>query len=126
MNQKTDTEGGNTFATTLAQLGKGDSLAELSAKLGDTVAAVRATGKKGKLTYTLAIEPVPGTDGAQVVLRDKVKMEKPEPERKSSLFFTTDAGGLSRRDPNQRDWIDEAAALPGGVQPAKANLAAAT
>lgn len=105
----------NSFATMLAQLGRGDSLAELSAKVTELVAAVRHTGKKAKMTYTLVIEPVAGTDGTQVIVRDKLKPEKPEPDRKTSLFFTTEAGGLSRRDPQQRDWIDDAQANGGAA-----------
>ncbi len=94
----------NSFATTLAQLGKGNTLAELSTELNRTVRAVRDTGKRGKLVYTLVIEPVDGTDGAQVVLTDKIKCDTPSPDRKSSLFFTTDTGDLTRRDPNQAEF----------------------
>lgn len=98
-------EAGNLFATTLAQLDKGNSLAELSAAIVKIVAAVRATGKKGTLKYTLTIQPVPNTDGAQVICVDKVDPDVPEPDRRATLFFTGEDGTLSRRDPNQRDWI---------------------
>lgn len=104
-------ESANAFAITLAQLGKGNNLAELSSELNRLVRAVRATGKKGKLAYTLHVVPVDGTDGAQVVLTDEIKLNTPSPDRKSSLFFTTDDGQLTRRDPNQRDWIEEQEAL---------------
>lgn len=123
----------NTFATTLAQLGKGNNLAELSSELNRTVMAVRSTGKKGKITYTLCIDPVPGTDGAQVVLTDKIKCETPSPDRKSSLFFTTEEGALTRRDPNQMDWIDQAkegggkaVTVAGGAVVTREDLKAAT
>lgn len=94
----------NAFATTLAALGKGNNLAELSSELNRLVRAVRDTGKKGKLVYTLNLDPVEGTDGAQVVASDAIKCVSPSPDRKSTLFFTTDDGELTRRDPNQTEF----------------------
>ena len=65
------------------------------------------------------IEPVSGTDGTQVVLTDTIQCVTPSPDRKSSLFFTTEDGGLTRRDPNQRDWVEEQETLArkAGEQP---------
>lgn len=96
----------NTFARTLAELGKGNSLAELSASITEIVQAVRATGKEGKLVYTIRIKPV-SSDGGQVVVSDKIDPDVPKPDRKTTLFFTTEDGDLSRRDPNQTDWLEE-------------------
>jgi len=98
---------GNVFAMTLASIDKGAALAELSASLTEVVQAVRATGKRGELAYKLVIQPVPNTDGAQVICADELKVKIPKPDRKATLFFTTEEGGLSRKDPHQRDWIDE-------------------
>jgi lambda repressor-like predicted transcriptional regulator len=109
-----DTEPANTFATTLAQLGKGSSLAELSTKLTEAVAAARNTHKKAELKYKLIIAPVKGTEGTQVIVTDDVAVKLPSIDRKPTLFFTDEDGTLSRKDPNQRDWIDEAEAQQGG------------
>jgi hypothetical protein len=105
-----DTAPVNTFATTLAQLGKGASLAELSAELTKVVAAVRTTHKGAELKYKIKITPVKGTEGTQVIVTDDVSVKMPSSDRKPTLFFTADDGSLSRKDPNQRDWIDDAEA----------------
>jgi hypothetical protein len=104
----------NTFATTLAQLGKGASLAELSAELTKVVTAVRTTHKAAELKYKIKIVPVKGTDGTQVIVTDDVSVKMPSNDRKPTLFFTDEDGSLSRKDPNQRDWLDEAEANAGG------------
>jgi len=110
----------NAFATTLAQLDKGSTLAELSAALTDLVAACRATGKKGALKYRLVIKPLPNTDGAQVMCVDEVRAEIPTADRRATLFFTTEEGRLTRKDPNQRDWLEEQAEAERRAQEAAA------
>ena len=88
----------NMFLNTLQEFRNGESIAELSENLQSLVAAVRETGKKGTLTYTVKISP----QGDAVVLTDDIKLKAPELPRDASIFFATEEGVLQRDNPNQR------------------------
>src|SRR3990167_1069973 len=47
----------NPFVQMLAQLRDGAFITECTEKIGDTIAAVKRTGQKGRLTLTLTVEP---------------------------------------------------------------------
>lgn len=94
----------NHFGLILGQIRKGRSLSELSEALRDLVQAVRDTGKKGKLVYTVAVEPAAKTDGRVLMVSDDVALKAPESARDASLFFSTDEGRLSRKDPDQEEF----------------------
>lgn len=97
----------NDFSIILSQHDRGASLTELSSTLRDLVIAVRTTGKKGKIKYTLEVLPVKNTEGKRVELCDDIVVSLPKPSRRPSNFFTTEDGRLVRKDPDQVDWIDE-------------------
>jgi hypothetical protein len=103
MNEKHPSNG---FNTVLAEVRRGEVLDELSQALKQTVAAVRATGKKGKLTLELAISPVTkgeiGESIATYITAD-VQTKLPRPDKKASIFFTTSDDHLQRTDPNQKE-----------------------
>lgn len=71
---------------------------ELSEMLAETVAAVTEHGKVGTVTLTLKIKPA-GDQMVQVF--DELKCKAPEGEKPPSIFYTDDAGNVSRTDPRQ-------------------------
>lgn len=103
----TEVQPGDSFVEVARQIDRGRKLTDLDRGIRDLVEAVKETGKKGKLTYTLEILPVPKTGGEQVVLVDDVVVKPPKPEPKVALFFTTDEGRLSRNDPRQMEFQAE-------------------
>ena len=101
---RTDTAQGD-FIETLRTVNKGQSPFELSQALDKLVAAVKKTGKAGKLVYTLSVAPAANTDG-QVGVSDDIDIKLPKPSRFQSIFFATDSGKLTREDPNQMELPD--------------------
>lgn len=88
------------FADALREINAGRSHDELSLALRDLTAAVKETGRKGTLTYTVAIAPMKGNpDVLQVT--DRIVAKVPESDRKASIFFADAAGNLTRTDPQQ-------------------------
>jgi len=87
----------------LPVLSKGEVLATINQKLGDVVGAAKATQKKGSVTVTITVDP----SGGQATVGAEVKSKVPEHTIPSSIFFTTDNGGLLRRNPNQPELFGE-------------------
>jgi hypothetical protein len=85
----------------LKDIREGALLTELPQQLGELVAAVRATGKGGRLTLTLNIKPLSANRGNQVLITDEVRCAMPEPDRETTVLFITDENELTRRDPRQ-------------------------
>lgn len=101
--QTTTAEGAEeppSFAAFLTSTNKGRTEVELSRQLQKLVAAVQETGKPGRLTLAIEIKPQANTDGV-VTVTDRVTVKAPELARPASIFFITDAAGLSRTDPRQ-------------------------
>jgi hypothetical protein len=90
----------NAFTRLLSEFREGASLAELSTKLEGLVAAVRETGRKGKLTYTLMIRPASSGNEALVLL-DEIEVKAPRADRDGAIFFATDENRLQRDNPKQ-------------------------
>jgi hypothetical protein len=101
---KTDAVGVH-FGEVLGQLRKGLAMAEASEELAKLVAEVRRTGNPGKLTLKLAVEPL-DSDGTQVNVQDSLAVTLPRVKAAPTLFYTTRANGLSRRDPEQGDMFE--------------------
>lgn len=99
------------FASFLLEQARGHSHSELSQGLHDLVARVRDTGKKGSITYTVAIEPMKGNSD-QLIVKDAIKLKLPEHDRAASIFFADRAGNLVRNDPNQPSLFGEVAEVP--------------
>jgi ABC-type thiamine transport system ATPase subunit len=89
------------FADVLIELNRGKTHAELSRALQDVIAAVRDTGKPGKLAFALAVKPA-RADG-MVEITDQVAVKLPAYDRPASMFFVTDDANLSRNDPRQTE-----------------------
>lgn len=88
------------FASFLLATNKGRTEVELSRQLRQLVVAVNETGKPGKLTLVVDIKPQANTDGV-VTVTERVAIKAPALDRPASIFFITDASGLSRTDPRQ-------------------------
>lgn len=92
------------FAAVLAEVRGGSAHARVSALLADVSQAVAATGKKGKLTLTLDIAPVPNAaEGTLMVTVSSVaKIPEPDDATPTTVFFASDNGNLRRDDPRQQ------------------------
>jgi len=86
------------FSEFLQDVREGDADYELAGFLRELSEQVSVTGKVGTLAYTIKV--LPGGDG-KIIVKDTIKLNLPEPERPSTLFFPTSEGDLSRRDPRQ-------------------------
>lgn len=100
---------------TLLDMREGRVVADINMKWAELVAAVLATGHKGKMQINLMISPGKrGFGGSvdEVKLVHEVKLSKPESKVGESTFFVTDKGGLSRDHPDQVSIFDDKANLP--------------
>lgn len=86
------------FATVLQQVSKGAAHNELSELLANLAAAVRDYQRPGTLTIVVKVEPTKGTDTLTVSITPSVKAPR---ATEASLFFSDDAGNLTRHDPRQ-------------------------
>lgn len=91
----------NPSLQTLAQLRKGNFVADLDTELAALVDAVRSTGRKGRLTIAIEIEPASKGEETALSISDAISVKTPQPSRGSTLMFATADGQLSRRDPRQ-------------------------
>lgn len=99
------------FLEFVKEINKGSSVIDLSMALEDVVKAVKETGLAGEITYKIKVAPFGNSeagDVSQVWVDDKVAVKTPTKKRKGSLFFPTNKNTLSRTDPNQRDFLEEA------------------
>jgi|GEM_PF-5165636 len=86
----------------------GDLAFDFSKTLTEVVAAVRETGRAGKVKLTLTVAPSARGDASKVLVRDDIEAVPPRPERSPSLYYTTEANGLSRENPRQQSFRDVA------------------
>ncbi len=99
----TDTNTNNTFDKTLRELRHGSALTELSESLAAVVAAVRATGKKGKLKLELSICPASKGETVCVMIEDTITTKLPQLEKPVSVFYSDEQNMLHRVDPRQKE-----------------------
>ncbi|PAW75145.1 MAG: hypothetical protein B9S38_02345 [Verrucomicrobiia bacterium Tous-C4TDCM] len=88
---------GNFIALLQGKTG-GVTLPQLDEELAQLVSAVRATGRKGTLTYKVTILP---NAKQGVRIEDTVDIKEPKQERGVSFFWVGESGALLRNDPNQ-------------------------
>lgn len=86
------------IAEFLMSVREGGAIEELRATLEEATQAVLCTGKAGKVSLNISIKPN-GT--SKVFIKDDVKATIPKADSEETLYFVTDDGGLSRRDPRQ-------------------------
>jgi hypothetical protein len=90
------------FVDTLRDLRQGKLIDELDDHLQELVQSVQMTGGGGQLTLTIVVAPNKGTSEA-VIVKDAVKLKKPEIKNSGTLMFPTPEGNLSRKHPRQDD-----------------------
>jgi hypothetical protein len=93
----------NTFETMVREIRGGASARELSEKLAELVAQVKATGKGGKIVYEIAIKPVGAGEDVTMQVEDDITVRLPKLARGVSIFFADENGVLTRKDPRQRE-----------------------
>ena len=95
----------NEFVAVVAQHAKG-AANDLATKLmNEAIEAVRTTGKAATLTVQLKFSPVKNNETV-IAIEDKVTAKIPE-NRRGSMWFTDDKGGLHRNDPQQYDMFTQ-------------------
>lgn len=94
------------FSEFLLQQQYGRTHDELGTALHDLIAAVRETGKAGKLTLTIDVKPLGARDGHQLLVADVVTTKMPQGERPTSMYFVDGDGNLTRTDPTQLSFND--------------------
>lgn len=98
------------FAATLQAIQRGAVLQEASIGLKEVVEAVIETGRKGKLTLVIDIEPVKGNSDA---LNVSGKVTTSLPSIPAASVFFADGGNLVRDDPRQAPIVDLRELNPG-------------
>lgn len=88
------------FASFLQEIQGGRTHDELSEAFRDLITAVTDTGKGGKLTFVVDVKPMKGGDGV-LVITDGFTVKKPSHDRKTSLFYATEDGNLTKENPHQ-------------------------
>lgn len=92
------------FLALLETFRGGALLAEGDAALTELVTAIMATGEGGTLTMELKFKM---NKAGQVELQPGFKLKKPRRSLPLGIFYGTEDGGLTRRDPNQPDLLDD-------------------
>lgn len=93
---------GAAFSVFLQDLRDGRAHAELTGKLSEVLAAVKATGKAGTLTLKIDVKPAGrGSDVDKVTITDAVTAKVPTPDRGQDFYWLTDDNALSRNHPRQ-------------------------
>lgn len=90
------------FVDTLRDLRSGEVLDQLDDQLQELVRAVQTTQAGGQITLTVVVAPMKGSTEA-VVVKDLIKLKKPEIKSSGTLMFPTAEGNLQRNNPNQRE-----------------------
>lgn len=92
------------FLELLQTFRRGELLTEGDRKLGELVEAISATGAGGDLTMKLKFKV---NKAGQIECQPELTVKKPTRAIGMGIFFASDDGRLSRRDPNQMDIEDE-------------------
>lgn len=107
----------NPFVQTLAQLQKGGFITDCTEKMGQTIAAVKRTGKKGKLVLTLDIHPDDTGEVRTVDITGDARPKLPERKKGATTFFVVGEQSLSVTGvPDQPELdFEPRVALPAGA-----------
>ena len=92
------------FLEFLQTFRRGELLSEGNNLLSELMAALRDTGGKGDLTVKLSFKV---NDAGQIECVPQLSCNKPRKPLGTGIYFVTEDGGLTRRDPAQDDFLDE-------------------
>ena len=91
------------FLEFLQTFRRGELLREADARLAEVLEAIQDTGNSGEITLKL---PLKVNKAGQIECVPQVTAKKPRRELGAGIYFLSDDARLSRRDPNQGDWLD--------------------
>jgi hypothetical protein len=83
---------------------RGELLQDGDQKLNELMTAIQKTGSGGSITLRLAFKV---NKAGQIEITPDIAMKKPTRNLGTGIYFATDDGRLTRRDPNQMDIEDE-------------------
>jgi hypothetical protein len=86
------------FEEIFGELRAGCAIEDASERLEECIQSVRQTGKPATMTITLTLKPA---GNGRVFVQDKCEAKRPLPVHEDTLFFLTEGGELTRRDPRQ-------------------------
>lgn len=92
------------FLELIQSFRRGELLAEGDTKLNELIDAIQRTGASGDLTMKLKIKV---NKAGQLEIVPELTIKKPSRALGTGIYFATDEGRLTRRDPNQMDIEDE-------------------
>ncbi|GGF43982.1 hypothetical protein SAMN05216376_105218 [Mameliella alba] len=92
------------FLELLQTFRRGELLREMDTRLAEVLEAIQETGNSGEITLKL---PLKVNKAGQIECVPQVTAKKPRRELGAGIYFLSDDARLSRRDPNQGDWLDE-------------------
>jgi len=83
---------------------RGELLETGDQKLTELVEAIRETGGSGSLNFKASFKM---NKAGQIEIAPDITIKKPTRSMGTGIYFATDDGRLTRRDPNQMDFEDE-------------------
>ncbi len=83
---------------------RGELLREANDQLEELIRAVKDTGGKGAVTITL---PFKINDAGQLECLPRVDSKRPRRALGTGIYFATEDGQLTRRDPDQVDMFED-------------------
>lgn len=89
------------FLQLMRDLRDGSAIEEARRAIAEVEEAVADTGKAGRVTLTIDIEPVKGGLSTMVTITDTITLKKPARDREKTVLFRTGDGQFSRYDPRQ-------------------------
>jgi len=92
------------FLEFLSSFRRGELLREADTQLSDMMQAVMDTGSGGELTLKL---PFKVNKAGQIECVPAVTSKKPRRQMGTGVYYLTDEGRLTRRDPAQTDWVED-------------------
>jgi hypothetical protein len=95
------TEAGEGVFGLIKEVDRGELVIEMEEQLKNLIDAIRATGRKGKISLELCVTPDKKADVVKVSGVVKTKMPSFEP--KESIFFMSVEGNLTRHDTRQAE-----------------------
>ncbi len=96
----------NPFVQMLAQLREGGFITECTEEIGRTIAAVKRTGQKGKLTITLTVLPDDKGEVRTVDITGEAVPKLPQRKKKATTFFVVGEQSLSRTGVSEQPEFD--------------------
>lgn len=92
------------FVGLLSSHRRGELVREADDLLSEMVAALTEYGGTGELTLKLNVKR---NEAEQLEIQPALNMKKPRRTLGMGIFYTSDDGKLSRRDPRQDDFLDD-------------------